>query len=53
MGFYNLSQIAWGFLGGKLFVLLGMNTLIGLSAVIQLSALLLIPALSFDRNQQA
>lgn len=35
MGFYNLSQIAWGFLGGKLFALVGLNWLIAIAALMQ------------------
>ena len=43
MGLYNLSQIAWGFLGGKLLPSLGLWGLVTLATLIQLSAYFLIP----------
>ncbi len=44
MGFYNLSQIAWGFLGGKIFMIVGLNWLIAIAAIFQLVGFFLIPA---------
>ncbi len=50
MGFFNLSQIAWGFLGGKLFEPIGVNGLILISAFFQMAAFFLIGP--FVRNQK-
>ncbi len=43
MGLYNLSQIAWGYLGAQLLPVLGLWGLVALAALIQLGAYILIP----------
>lgn len=43
MGVYNLSQILWGIIGGKLFPILGLWGLIATAAAIQCVAYFLIP----------
>lgn len=52
MGFFNLSQIAWGFLGGKLFTTFGVMNLIFISAAFQAGAFLLVaPFLRKQRGE--
>jgi len=51
MGFFNLSQIVWGFLGGKFFSVIGVTGLILISALIQASAFFLIGPFLRKQNQ--
>ena len=56
MGLFNLAQIMWGILGGKLLPILGLWQLIGLAALIQCAAYFLIPlmrGMTFDKVSAA
>ena len=52
MGLYNLSQIVWGVIGGKLLPWFGLEKLIALAALIQMIAYFLIFQLA-EKNFQA
>ncbi len=47
MGFYNLSQIAWGILGGKIFPHTGLWFLVGVAALIQFLGYFLVSRMDF------
>ena len=51
MGIYNLSQIVWGVIGGKLLPWFGLEKLIALAALIQLLAYILV--FQLNKNFQA
>lgn len=53
MGFYNLAQIGWGILGGKLLPFFGMWGLVALAIVIQLLAYFLIGRIDFKKLQNS
>lgn len=54
MGLYNLSQILWGVIGGKLLLpIFGMWGLIGIATAIQLAAYFLIPKIAAEKIDAA
>lgn len=52
MALYNLGQIVFGFLGGKLYPIMGLHPLIALTGCAALTGLLCVPRLHFERTSR-